>query len=879
MSLNNPVEGAIVADPATPSGLPVEVDLGTETKLQPLGDGGERSTDVVGCALKKPTLFADERGNLRFVNASVRRPCAMLCAVLAACVFTTVLFIILAAEQGVDVFSESKEYDVKDIRSIRYISLKNAIGHVQDNRDKLAAGTDLPLSENGDYTYFVYEAEKGTGLLTSAGLRRMKDVEEICTAHPDYQDKYCLREYDETDNATWACTKPVSVLNMYYASNPNVTLVRSVVDRLAADGAVGSYNAIAFCVEYYYGCDALTAEQTAALSWGSTLSQDIDAIVDTWDGLGELTSEVALTTELAARMKELTTKKFSVDFFFDSKFSVDNQKTMFTRSIVLWGAPLEGYENEYDRQEDQEQEFEDWAMGRNADYGTGSKGLYDPLQKVTEENPGKVVSSYYFMGALIWPIFLEVLIADGLKAVASLLVVYVYVRIMVGSWFLATIGMIEIVMSIPCAMFFYKQVFRIEYFAGLNMLTIFIVAAIGADDIFVFMDAYRQSAFEPAATLVDFETRLSWVYRRSGYAMLTTSCTTCAAFLCTVGSPIPDVASFGIFAAFVIAMDYCLVMTLFCVSIVVYHDHFEGRQSNSPTPASTKDVWLKFCCFCRCCCNDTPCCCNKLPIEQRPTAKAFAAAQNKETKSQGLERVDAEEMKADLVTTFFKTRFTDLILNPKARAVVFVCYVAWMIPAIMFAAQLKPTERSQQFLDEDHPIQKAIAILNTEFPVATDDYGMRVHIAWGVSLVNVDDVNLLMAPEEVNGLQKWNGAFTFSEACQEAIIDVCDDLKTNADYTNVIKRSEEGFGIVNCLMYELRDWTNTSLGAASSFPLPESQKNEALAAFFATGTNYENDLVSEVYSNEFGWCAFQYRGRSPVGAELSPPASPRAQGW
>ena len=385
-------------------------------------------------------------------------------------------------------------------------------------------------------------------------------------------------------------------------------------------------------------------------------------------------------------------------------------------------------------------------------------------------------------------------------------------------------------------------------------------------------------ALEPSPRS-DLNTRMSWVYRRSGFAMLTTSCTTCAAFLCTVGSPIPDVASFGIFAAFVIAMDYCLVMTLFCVSIVVYHDHFEGRQSNSPTPASTKDVWLKFCCFCRCCCNDTPCCCNKLPIEQRPTAKAFAAAQNKETKSQGLERVDAEEMKADLVTTFFKTRFTDLILNPKARAVVFVCYVAWMIPAIMFAAQLKPTERSQQFLDEDHPIQKAIAILNTEFPVATDDYGMRVHIAWGVSLVNVDDVNLLMAPEEVNGLQKWNGAFTFSEACQEAIIDVCDDLKTNADYTNVIKRSEEGFGIVNCLMYELRDWTNTSLGAAYSFPLPESQKNEALAAFFATGTNYENDLVSEVYSNEFGWCAFQYRGRSPVGAELSPPASPRAQGW
>ena len=273
----------------------------------------------------------------------MRRPCARR-APCWPCVFTTVLFIILAVEQGVDIFPESRS-TTKDIRSIRYISLKNAIGHVQDNRDKLAAGTDLPLSENGDYTYFVYEAEKGTGLLTSAGLRRMKDVEEICTAHPDYQDKYCLREYDETDNATWACAKPISVLNMYYASNPNVTLVRSVVDRLAADGAVDSYNAIAFCVEYYYGCDALTAEQTAALSWGSTLSQDIDAIVDTWDGLGELTSEVALTTELAAPRRAPRRSSRSISSSTAGSASITERCS---RADRPWGAPL-GAESPVDR--------------------------------------------------------------------------------------------------------------------------------------------------------------------------------------------------------------------------------------------------------------------------------------------------------------------------------------------------------------------------------------------------------------------------------------------------------------------------------------------------------------------------------------------------
>jgi hypothetical protein len=41
----------------------------------------------------------------------------------------------------------------------------------------------------------------------------------------------------------------------------------------------------------------------------------------------------------------------------------------------------------------------------------------------------------------------------------------------------------------------YLIIFRIKYFDFLNAMTIFIVLAIGADDIFVFLDAYRQSAF------------------------------------------------------------------------------------------------------------------------------------------------------------------------------------------------------------------------------------------------------------------------------------------------------------------------------------------------------------------------------------------------
>jgi hypothetical protein len=64
--------------------------------------------------------------------------------------------------------------------------------------------------------------------------------------------------------------------------------------------------------------------------------------------------------------------------------------------------------------------------------------------------------------------------------------------------------------------------------------------AIGADDIFVFMDAYVQSQYKGPGVNRDMETRFSWVYRKSGLAMLITSVTTCVAFLCCFATPLSD---------------------------------------------------------------------------------------------------------------------------------------------------------------------------------------------------------------------------------------------------------------------------------------------------------------------------------------------------
>ena len=119
---------------------------------------------------------------------------------------------------------------------------------------------------------------------------------------------------------------------------------------------------------------------------------------------------------------------------------------------------------------------------------------------------------------------------------------------------------------------------QIKWVAFEQFLALYIILAIGADDVFVFMDAWKQSFYAGPKVNKSLETRMSWVYRRAGLAMLITSLTTCAAFVATAASsPIPTLQNFGIFAAGVILIDYALVMTFLCSGVVIYHNMFEMK--------------------------------------------------------------------------------------------------------------------------------------------------------------------------------------------------------------------------------------------------------------------------------------------------------------
>ena len=114
------------------------------------------------------------------------------------------------------------------------------------------------------------------------------------------------------------------------------------------------------------------------------------------------------------------------------------------------------------------------------------------------------------MGSLLGTEIISLLVGDVLLAELSFLIVGFYMWFMTGSFWISVFGMLEITISLPLAYWVYTYVFMIEYFDPICMLALYVVMAIGADDVFIWFDAYKQSAFEAPEISCSLETRFLW---------------------------------------------------------------------------------------------------------------------------------------------------------------------------------------------------------------------------------------------------------------------------------------------------------------------------------------------------------------------------------
>ena len=90
----------------------------------------------------------------------------------------------------------------------------------------------------------------------------------------------------------------------------------------------------------------------------------------------------------------------------------------------------------------------------------------------------------------------------------------------------------------------------------LSVASLFITIGIAVDDVFLFIDTFKQVTHRPG-----LDEKLMHTIHHAGKATLFTTITSAAAFASSMLSVIPALRDFGLFTALVVVANYVLVIT------------------------------------------------------------------------------------------------------------------------------------------------------------------------------------------------------------------------------------------------------------------------------------------------------------------------------
>ncbi|KAL3941660.1 MAG: hypothetical protein SGBAC_004035, partial [Bacillariaceae sp.] len=167
---------------------------------------------------------------------------------------------------------------------------------------------------------------------------------------------------------------------------------------------------------------------------------------------------------------------------------------------------------------------------------------------------------------------------DMLLACASAFITAIAIVVHTKSPFITGIGLLQIILSFPLAFFVYTLIGGLEFFPFLNFIGVFVVFALGADDIFVAVDKWKNARIEnPDA---DTETIAAIAFPDAAGAMFLTTITTAIAFFGTAICPVAPIKLFAIFCGLLIMFDYLMCCMLVFPALCIYDTKLMANRSN-----------------------------------------------------------------------------------------------------------------------------------------------------------------------------------------------------------------------------------------------------------------------------------------------------------
>lgn len=452
---------------------------------------------------------------------------------------------------------------------------------------------------------------------------------------------------------------------------------------------------------------------------------------------------------------------------------------------------------------------------------------------------GTVLAYYFDDGA-----FMAQMLQDMALVQLSVIIVFCYMWYNTSSLFLSVCGLFEIIISFPMAFFVWFVILGQGYFNILMMMTLFIILGIGADDIFVLQDAWRQSAHQAPHISGSNETRFAWAYRRASNAMTVTSFTTFCAFVASGMTPVPAIQSFGVFAAFVVLFDYLMVITWFAAALMFHDKYF--TPNNKLTGCTKIGIGCDKCLGCIPYSkfafggsSHTLCGCCKTFQDEDTSVDVPKANRHRGS----LVGIDSAHLGP--VESWFYYHTADLNGARYFSLPFFFCL--FVVATAVSSSMLRPADTLPDMFPADHPIMKLISIARDRFGQNQEANKLIVHMVWGLDSDDpVDRAGTDMNAATQRGISKFDPYWKHKQVeMQQQMYDVCaaapdfvpsssSDLLENG---LVAKNGLTGIPETYCLVALLKEFREAN---GFSFPVECPQGTE-----FADALQLHNDTLRE----------------------------------
>ncbi|XP_053546042.1 protein dispatched homolog 3 [Bombina bombina] len=279
-----------------------------------------------------------------------------------------------------------------------------------------------------------------------------------------------------------------------------------------------------------------------------------------YDGMGQDLADVHGSLKLAMTHTEFY-------WYVDEGLTTENLKSSLLRSEILFGAPLPNYYSVEDRWEEQHRKFQNFVTSYVSILSKESTSKVQVLYGGTDLFDYEVRTTFN---------------NDMLLAFISSSCIAVLVYILTScSVFLSFFGIASIGLSCLVALFLYHVAFGIQYLGILNGVAAFVIVGIGVDDVFVFINTYRQ-----ADQFRDPQLRMIHTVQTAGKATFFTSLTTASAYAANIFSQIPAVHDFGLFMSLIVSCCWVAVLFIMPAALGIWSTYISPLENACHTSCS-----------------------------------------------------------------------------------------------------------------------------------------------------------------------------------------------------------------------------------------------------------------------------------------------------